>query len=364
MDRRSFLTSGAAMSALAFTGSLAEAQEFSPSPGAWRRFEIITRIDITNPQPGLKAWVPLPSVTSPDWIRPVDDHWSGNAERFAPQGLGGFGGSTLLIAWPDGAEAPWVEVKSQVETRDRSVDLTRPDRAHKLRSDERRLFTSPTTLIPNDGIVRETATKITAGRSTDLERAAALYEWTVANTFRDAATRGCGLGDVASMLSTGYLGGKCADLNALFVGMARAIGIPARDLYGIRTAPSRFGYKALGANSTTITKAQHCRAEVFLESFGWVPVDPADVRKVALEEPPGNLPLSNAKVDAARRTLFGAWEGNWIAYNHAHDVALPGSAQPVLPFLMYPQAETASGRLDCLDADAFRYAITVREISV
>ena len=37
---------------------------------------------------------------------------------------------------------------------------------------------------------------------------------------------GCGIGDIASMLKTGDLGGKCADLNALYVGLARAVGLP------------------------------------------------------------------------------------------------------------------------------------------
>jgi transglutaminase-like putative cysteine protease len=212
--------------------------------------------------------------------------------------------------------------------------------------------------------VRETADRITAGADGDLAKARAIYEWVVLNTFRDAAVRGCGLGDIATMLQTGYLGGKCADLNALYVGLARASGIPARDVYGLRVAPSRFGYRSLGANSATVTKAQHCRAEVHLAGFGWVPVDPADVRKVALEEPPGQLALDDPKVAAARGGLFGSWEGNWIAYNDAHDVALPGSTGPALAFLMYPQAEVAGVRLDCLDADTFAYSLDVAEISV
>jgi hypothetical protein len=29
---------------------------------------------------------------------------------------------------------------------------------------------------------------------------------------------------------------------------------------------------------------------------------------------------------------------------------------------MYPQAETADGRLDCLDPDHFQYEITAREV--
>jgi transglutaminase-like putative cysteine protease len=128
----------------------------------------------------------------------------------------------------------------------------------------------------------------------------------------------------------------------------------------LRVAPSQFGYKSLGAGSEVVTKAQHCRAEVYLAGFGWVPVDPADVRKVMLEEPPTNLPLTDAKVVDARTALFGAWEMNWLAYNVAHDIKLPGAGGPMLEFLMYPQAETAAGRLDCLDPDAFTYKITAK----
>jgi len=61
-----------------------------------------------------------------------------------------------------------------------------------------------------------------------------------------------------------------------------------------------------------------------------------------------------------RKALFGAWETNWLAYNFAHDVALPAGAR--LGFLMYPQAETAGLRLDCLDPDSFRYTIRAKEL--
>jgi transglutaminase-like putative cysteine protease len=220
-----------------------------------------------------------------------------------------------------------------------------------------------TNLMPTDGIVKTTADKIVSGAGNDLEKARRIYEWVVENTQRDAKTRGCGVGDVAALLKSNNLAGKCADLNALYVGLARAAGLPARDVYGLRVAPSKFGYKSLGAGTEIVTKAQHCRAEVYLSGFGWVPVDPADVRKVMLEEPPTNLPLSDPKVVNARKTLFGAWETNWLAYNVAHDVALPGSTGPAVDFLMYPQAETTAGRLDCLEPDAFAYKITAKELT-
>ena len=83
---------------------------------------------------------------------------------------------------------------------------------------------------------------------------------------------------------------------------------------------------------------------------------------MALEEPPGNRPLNDDVVKKARARLFGSWEMNWIAYNFAHDVALPGSSGAPVGFLMYPQAESADSRRDCLDPDNFKYEITSKEV--
>ena len=146
------------------------------------------------------------------------------------------------------------------------------------------------------------------------------------NTARDGKVRGCGRGDVQSMLETGNLAGKCADLNALYVGLARASGLPARDVYGIRVAKSELGYKSLGPSTPDDHEGAALPGRGLPHRHGWVPVDPADVRKVVLEEPPGNRPLDDLVVRSARIRLFGSWEMNWMAYNFGHDVPLPGSA--------------------------------------
>ena len=80
------------------------------------------------------------------------------------------------------------------------------------------------------------------------------------------------------------------------------------------------------------------------------------------ENPAGPLPLTDPAVVKARAKLFGAWEMNWLPYNHAHDVHLPGSGGKPVAFLMHPQCETADGRKDCLDRATFRYTITSREV--
>jgi transglutaminase-like putative cysteine protease len=170
------------------------------------------------------------------------------------------------------------------------------------------------------------------------------------------------MGDVASMLKSGYLGGKCADINALFVALARSVAIPARDAYGVRVGGSRLGFQCLG-RSGDVSKAQHCRAEFYAQGIGWVPVDPADVRKVMLEEVPGGLPLGDPRVQAAHSLLFGSWEMNWVAYNFAHDVSLPGSSEAPVGYLMYPHAQTKDGPIDSLDPDNFKYEITSKELT-
>jgi transglutaminase-like putative cysteine protease len=327
---------------------------------AWRKFEVTTVVEVLKPAGETKVWLPTALVQNTAFQRTLSNQYSANAklvEGSNPQDLG-----IVAATFPAGVK-PVLTLTSEVELKNYSVDLSKPGKVQPAAKAELQYFLQPHQFMPTDGIVKSKATEITKGAKTDVEKAQAIYDWIVDNTFRDPKVRGCGRGDIRFMLESGNLGGKCADLNALYVGLARAAGLPARDVYGIRVAKSELGYKSLGASSEKVTKAQHCRAEVYLTQFGWVPVDPADVRKVVLEEPPGNRPLNDEMVTSARKRLFGSWEMNWMAYNFAQDVELPGSNGTKLPFLMYPQAQTAEGMLDSLDPNDFEYEITARELS-
>jgi len=362
-DRRTFLQGTAAIPlAVAMPHWAMASGAFNPQPGAWRTFQVVTRLEIANPEGKTQAWVPVPAVNEAEWFKSLGSEWAGNGKAELVRDPK-YGSELVHVQWKEGEARPVIEVTSRISTRDRAVDFLQPGNTAALSAADRAKYTAGTELIPVDGIVKETSDKITAGTSTEFEKARAIYEWVVTNTYRDGKVPGCGIGDIALMLKMGKLSGKCADINALYVGLVRAAGIPARDVYGIRVAPSKFGYKSLGAGSETITKAQHCRAETFIAGHGWIATDPADVRKVVLEEPPGNLAINDAKVADARKVLFGGWEGNWLAYNFAHDVALPGSSGAKLGFLMYPQAECGPHRLDCLDPDTFKYTITSKEIT-
>jgi transglutaminase-like putative cysteine protease len=364
LDRRNFLKS-AAVTALGVGAIPATADPFALSDhGDWRAYEIRTIVEIASPEP-VRIWAPAAAFDAPDWSRPLGTNWTGNADFAEIARDPAYGAQFVHFAWGAGSGERRAEIITRVATRDRAVDIRagKGDAAH-LAPEERALFTKATALIPTDGVVKQTSDRIVAGATSDLEKARAIYAWLVANTERIATTRGCGSGDIKAMLAAEKLGGKCADINGLFVGLVRAAGLPARDLYGLRVASSRFGYKSLGAASTDVTKAQHCRADVWLEGIGWTPMDAADVRKVMLEEPPTHLSADEPKVVAAREALIGSCEGNWVAFNCAHDVALPGASGGPVGFLMYPEGEVAGLRLDCLDPAAFRYRVEAREISI
>jgi transglutaminase-like putative cysteine protease len=363
MNRRTFLKTGAALpTAVAVSGLPRFAFADAKGGSAWRMFEVTSQVEVLQPAGATRVWLPVPLTRDTDYFKSLGNSWTATGGSAALVQDKKYGAGIVSAEFADPAAKPVLQLVSRFATRDRAVDLSKP--AHGVTEDRSVLNRSleSTDLIPTDGIVRDTARSVTKWQWNNVDKARAIYEWVVENTFRDPKVRGCGWGDIKTMLETRNMGGKCGDLNALFVGLARAAGVPARDVYGVRVAKSQNGFVSLGANTDVISKAQHCRAEFYAEGYGWVPVDPADVRKVALEEPPGKLPLTNEKVSKARKMLFGYWEMNWLAYNYAHDVQLPGSKGPKIPYFMYPAGETAKGRLDPLDPDSFKYVLTAREL--
>lgn len=359
LERRRLLQAGTALAAAGPLAAFARQRPFAPQPGGWRTFELTTTVTVAEPQGTVRLWLPVPDLDT-DWQRTLDNGWTGNGTmRLVSDPQQGV--RMLYAEFAPEVKAPTATLISTVQTRNRVAGASAAaEDAASLRA-----YTGPTELQPVDGIVRKTALEATRGASTDEQKARALYAWVVANAHREPKVRGCGTGDIKAMLETGNLGGKCADLNALFVGLCRSVGIPARDIYGVRVAPSAFGYKELGANSAALKGAQHCRAEVYLKGQGWVAMDPADVLKVMRQETPDWIKDTKHPVVAPVNTaLFGSWEGNWVGFNTAHDIRLPGgTGKGTLPFLMYPNGENASGRFDELSPDTFKYVISAREIT-
>ena len=259
---------------------------------------------------------------------------------------------------------PTLSVKFRVETFERNTDFSKVKfNPNKKLSPETEFYLKPTQHIPNDGIVKQKADEITKGIKGDLERAKAIYTW-VANTMqRDNSILGCGTGDVKAILESGKLVGKCTDINSVFVGLCRAVGIPAREIFGIRVGQSRFSNemgKADEKGLAAISGGQHCRAEFYLKGHGWIPVDPADVAKVRLGE---KLSNDDSKLAKVREFLFGNWEMCWIGFNDARDFVLsPKPAEFPLNNFGYPYGEVDDNVLNYYSPKDFSYDYKSQEV--
>ena len=361
MNRRKFLQSTGVVSASLAIPKRARAWALAGSGGSWRTFEVTTLVEVRKPSGLTRVWLPAALLRDTPFQKTLSNEFraDGGTAELVKKESDAMG--VVSASFPEGVP-PVLTLTSRVQTRNYAVDLSKPGKPPKP-DPELDYWLQPTKLVTTDGVVKSEAYLITKDAKTDLEKARAIYDWIVDNTYRNPKTRGCGVGDIKFMLESKDLGGKCADLNALYVGLARASGLPARHIYGLRVARSNNGFQSLGPSTEVCTKGQHCRVEVWLRDYGWVPVDPADVRKVVLEEPPGSLPVDHEMVKKARTLLFGSWEMNWMAFNYGADIALPGSPGAPIGYFMYPQGETAEGRIDPFDADAFRYQITSRELT-
>jgi len=357
MKRRDFvkLVSTSAVGA-ALLPSVSTVFAQSASPAKWRSYRLSYEVSLPSAGKIARLWLPLPDTNDTDYQFTQGSNWHGNV------GSGGFGilpGTKFPMfhaTWQGGGERA-VKISSIVKTSDRSADLSR---YHVSAStgipQEIKRYLAPTKQVPVDGIVRKTALAITsqADAKNPLQQARAIYDWVIDNVTYDSNVRGQGGGDIQSMLAKENLGGKCADIHALFVGLARASGIPARQKYGIRINDSVLN-KHLG-NFGDVSTSQHCRAEFYLAGFGWVPVDPADVSEVmALEM----LPRNHELISQLREKLFGSWEMNWVAFNDCENIDLgKTSTAGKLPFFLYPHAEIDGKQQDSLDPQTFAYKIT------
>lgn len=299
-------------------------------PALWRTFEISTSLQLKPARGRQRLWLPLPLNQDTLYQRNLGLSWQGNFELGSLRRLPDGELEAFYCEWKEGV-TPKLELSTTVTTADRHFDVSRrtlpPEREDILR---RNLQASR--LLPNDGEAHKLAQRI-IGRILDpVAQARAIFDWVVDNTEYDASLPGVGSGDVRQQIEQHRFGGRSADINGLFVALCRAIGIPARRVFGHRIEQSRIA-PSLGISQGDATQASHCRAEFYIPGYSWIPVDPSDVRRTIAME---GLDHRDPKLVAMKRILFGVWEMNWMAYNVAEDLILPGS-NIALSFFAQPQ---------------------------
>lgn len=325
-------------------------------PTEWRTFEITTRIELRS-SGQTRLWLPLPLNQDTLYQRTLGHSWEGNPTSSTMRRLPDGDLEVFHCHWDEGRNGT-LTLKTLVTTADRHFDITKRTVAPE-REDILRRNLQATRLIPNDGLAFQLGERIVGRIKDPVAQAKAIYDWVIDNTTYDPTLPGCGTGDVRKQLVSGQYGGRSADINGLFVSICRAVGIPARCVYGLRTGSSRL-FRSLGLTADDATRGHHVRAEFYIPGYGWIPLDPSDVRKVIAMEA---ISDRDSKLLALRRVLFGVWEMNWTAFNVGSDITLPGQQIPQA-FLLHPQLENGSRVLDGLNPSALQYSISSRRVEL
>lgn len=333
---------------LSFLFVLILAQVATVAIGAQSRSGVVTlSVDLSAQASGQDArlWIPYPVSDAHQVIS--DIKVNGN---FAASGVytdRTFGTSILYAEWPKDVKSRTLTFSFAVERQEiRQTGFSTVEPAWNPADYAE--YLQPTSLGPLDGEVKKLADSIIENKKTVLEKARAIYDWTVDNMYRDPDTLGCGKGDVCLLLKKP--GGKCTDISSVYIALCRAAGVPAREIFSVR-----LGKKA----EEDITTWQHCWAEFFLPGYGWVTVDPADVRKAMLIE---NLDLENPKTKEYREFFWGGIDPYRVVIAQGRDVVLnPHQTGQPLNTFGYPYAEVGGQTIDFYKPKGFVYSYIFKE---
>ena len=296
--------------------------------------ELAVTIAAPDDSKDVRVWIPYPTSDSVQDISKV--RIKGNFSQSGIYREKETGNLALYAEWT-------------TPTKDRAITLTFDATGRELiRKDfpatepaipvEIQEYLKSTKFIPTDGKIREIALSITNDKQKISEKARAVYQWVVENTVRNPDVKGCGTGEVEKVLA--QRGGKCADISSVFVSIARAAGVPAREVFGIR-----LGKK----DEEDMTSGHHCWSEFYVPGYGWVPADAADVRKIMLAD---KLDLKGAqdKIDY----YFGGVEQYRIALARGGRgyYLSPRQNDGPLNYFMYPYAEINGKSVDWLAGQA------------
>lgn len=347
MNRRNFLGACALSSLAATTNELFASQNNQTKRVYNVKFDFdLSHITKTN----AALWIPLPSDTDFQLISPINVFRQDKS--YIINSNNPYTAKTLFKKWAKDEAEKKISLSFAVSTTDVKSDFSFKKIPTNIKTDAQK-YTLPTAHVQIDGIVAETSAKIVAGHKTPLSKARAIYEWVVENMYRDPDVKGCGVGNAKEALEQKRFGGKCLDISAVFVALLRAQNIPAREIMGIRLGKSSIS-EAFGS-SEDISKAQHCRAEFFIDDIGWVRADPGDITKLRLVE---KLEKKSDRETGIANMYFGGFEMNWMALNFARDFVLsPIPVQYPLEQFNYPYGEADDEVLDFYDPKTFKYSL-------
>jgi len=171
----------------------------------------------------------------------------------------------------------------------------------------------PDRLVPLDGMIGALAEQETRGLTRPLDKARAVYDYVVSTMRYDKTGEGWGRGDAIYACTARQ--GNCTDFHALFIGMMRSSGIPAR---------FEIGFPLPAGQTAGEIPGYHCWAEFYLEDIGWIPVDASEAWKNPEK----------------RDYFFGAHDEHRVLFTRGRDIRFnPAQQGEPLNYFIYPYAE-------------------------
>lgn len=316
-----------------------------PAAAAERAGTVTFDLRIAAPRDAadVKLWFPYPTSDLEQQIS--DLRFEGDYQKFTLAREPQSGALYLFAHWTGARGERRLRVTFHARAAERRVARL-VERDEPFPIEVRRFLESNFWVPSDDPRIQRLAAEIVAGRTSVLARARAVYDWVVENTRRDPSVPGCGTGEVDRALAA--RSGKCADIGSLYVALARAAGVPAREVFGLRLGRP---------GQTDVTDGHHCWAEFYLPGTGWVPVDPADV---LLARQARGVPL--AEVAAEREYYFGAVDAYRIVLHRGgRGLSFAEGNRSKVSYFMYPYAEVDGAALDYCRPRSFAYSIRFRE---
>ncbi len=282
-----------------------------------RGFHLEYKAFVEDIPPGVKrldVWIPVPHEDAYQKIRnlridapyPYRIATAAEGNRMLHLGVDHPGRSSFSIAMNlDAVRIEHIQARlfegPRISRDDDSKDLAR--------------YLKPDRLVPLDARIRAWARGVVeeAGAHTDLDMARAIYNHVVSTVKYDKTGKGWGRGDIYYACAARR--GNCTDFHAIFIGYARAVGIPARFAIGFPLPSDRGAGQIAG---------YHCWAEFYAKGIGWTPVDASEA----------------AKNPSKREYFFGAHDENRLELSRGRDVMLePRQQGDPLNYFVYPYAE-------------------------
>jgi hypothetical protein len=297
---------------LAGFGSAISAQ--AATDPASRSFDFSYVINIVPPKSTqkMRVWVPLPSsdqfqtitqmqVKAPAGMRMHKDSKYG--DRYA-----------YVSVDPSQIEGPFeIRVAFHVvryERRLDSVSVTNQSQPFPkdvipyLQADKR---------TPLDGVIASLANEQTQGLTDPLQKARKIYDYVTSTMRYEPDAIGGGRGD--AVWAADSHDGNCVDFHSLFVGMARAAGVPAR---------FEIGFSVPEEQKEGTILSYHSWAEFYVNGIGWIPVDAFN----GWQEPD------------KRDYFFGSIDAQRVMFSIGRDVPLtPAPKVGPLNYIVYPYVE-------------------------